>query len=133
MVDLPVFGRPTRLVWRNQWWPCQASRRRWVEQQPEIASARCALTTRAAPWATPQVGLHGRSGTEVADDPGSDWNTVMEPVDLYGTLLIDDPDRFDTLTDLGLDETLSAGRAGSGSSGDRPRSSTSAAASSPRL
>ena len=67
---------------------------------------RCALTTRAARWATSQVGRHGRSVAEVAMDLGCDWHTVMDAVALYGTPLIDDPDRFDTVTALGLDETL---------------------------
>ncbi len=58
--------------------------------------ARCALTTQAARWATLQVG----------DDLGCDWHTVMDAVELYGTPLIDDPNRFDTVTALGLDETL---------------------------
>jgi transposase len=81
-------------------------RRTWTGQHPEIASARCALTTRAARWATLQVGRHGRSVAEVADDLGCEWHTVMDAVELYGTPLIDDPNRFDTVTALGLDETL---------------------------
>lgn len=106
LVDLPVFGRPTRLVWCKQRWKCPSCRRTWTEQDPEIASSRCALTTRAARWVTRQVGDHGRSVQEVADDLGCDWHTVMDAVELYGTPLIDDPDRFDIVTALGLDETL---------------------------
>ena len=106
LVDLPVFGRPTRLVWRKRRWRCPTCGRTWTDQHPEIASARCALTTRAARWATMQVGRHGRSVAEVADDLGCDWHTVMDAVELYGTPLIDDPNRFDTVTALGLDETL---------------------------
>jgi predicted dinucleotide-binding enzyme len=61
LVDLPVFGRPARLVWCKQRWKCPACGRTWTEQDPQIASARWALTTRAARWATRQVGRHGRS------------------------------------------------------------------------
>src|SRR5512133_2920709 len=68
LVDLPVFGRPARLVWRKQRWRCPTWRRTWTEQDPQIASARCAMTTRAARWATLQVGRHGRSVAEVATD-----------------------------------------------------------------
>src|SRR5690606_33115421 len=85
---------------------CPVCGRTWTEQDPQIASARCALTTRAARWATLQVGRHGRSVAEAADDLGCDWHTVMDAVEPYGTPLIDDPDRFDTVTALGLDETL---------------------------
>jgi hypothetical protein len=59
LVDLPAFGRPARLVRRKHHWRCPVCRRTWTDQQPEIASARCALTTRAARWATLQLGHHG--------------------------------------------------------------------------
>jgi len=59
LVDLPVFGRRTRLVWRKQRWRCTSCGRCWCDDDPEIASARCALTTRAARWVTLQVGRHG--------------------------------------------------------------------------
>jgi transposase len=108
LVDLPVFGRPARLVWRKQRWRCRTCRRAWTEQDPQIASARCAMTTRAARWATVQVGRHGRSVAEVAADLGCDWHTVMDAVALYGTPLIDDPARFGTVSAVGLDETLFA-------------------------
>jgi transposase len=108
LVDLPVFGRSARLVWRKQRWRCPTCRRAWTEQDPEIASARCAMTTRAARWATVQVGRHGRSVAEVAGDLGCDWHTVMEAVVVYGTPLIDDPHRFGAVSAVGLDETLFA-------------------------
>jgi len=44
-VDLPVFGRPTRLVWRKQRWRCTTCGRCWCDDDPEIATTRCALTT----------------------------------------------------------------------------------------
>lgn len=75
---------------------------------PAIASTRCSLTTRAAKWATVQVGFHGRSVSEVAADLGCDWHTVMAAVVVYGTPLIDDPDRIGDVTAIGLDETLFA-------------------------
>ena len=56
LIDLPVFGRPARLVWRKQRWRCLACRRAWTDQDPQIASSGCAMTTRAARWATVQVG-----------------------------------------------------------------------------
>ena len=108
LVDLPVFGRPARLVWRKQRWRCSSCRRSSTGQDPRIASSRCAMTTRAARWATVQVGRHGRSVAEVAADLGCDWHTVMDAVTVYGTLLIDDPARFGTVTAVGLDETLFA-------------------------
>jgi transposase len=108
LVDLPVFGRPARLVWRKQRWRCPACRRTWTEQDPEIASSRCAITTRAARWATVQVPHHGRTVAEVAADLDCDWHTVMDAVVIYGTPLIEDPHRFGPVTAVGLDETLFA-------------------------
>jgi transposase len=65
LVDLPVFGRAARLVWRKQRWRCVTCGQTWTEQHPEIASTRCALTTRAGRWATLQVGRRGRTVAEV--------------------------------------------------------------------
>jgi hypothetical protein len=79
-----------------------------TEQDPEIASSRCAIITRAARWATVQVGRHGRTVAEVAADLKCDWHTVMDAVVVYGTPLIEDPHRFGVVTVVGLDETLFA-------------------------
>jgi len=108
LVDLPVFGRPARLVWRKQRWRCPTCRQARTEQDPQIASSRCAMTTRAARWATIQVGRHGRTVSEVAADLDCDWHTVMDAVVVYGTPLIEDPDRFGAVAAVGLDETLFA-------------------------
>jgi transposase len=108
LVDLPVFGRPARLLWRKQRWRCVGCGRCWTDEDPEIGSPRCALTTRAARWATFQVGRHGRAVSEVAEDLGCDWHTVMNAVVLFGEELIADPDRIGAVTAIGLDETLFA-------------------------
>lgn len=107
-VDLGVFGRPARLVWRKQRWRCSACGSCWCDENPEIATSRCALTTRAARWATVQVGRHGRAVADVARDLGCGWHTVMDAVVAVGEQLIDHPDRIGTVTALGLDETLFA-------------------------
>ena len=109
LVDLPVFGRPARLVWRKHRWACPDSScpvGSWTEQEPRIAAARLALTDRAGRWVTFQVGKHGRTVNEVAQDLGCDWHTVNDAVIAYGTALIDDEDRIGDVEALGLDETL---------------------------
>ena len=111
LIDLPVFGRPTRLVWDKQRWRCpnpSCAVITWTERDPRVASSRCQLTTRAARWATLQVGRHGRAVSEVAEDLACDWHTVMAAVVIYGELLIADPYRFGDVTAVGLDETLFA-------------------------
>ena len=108
LVDLPVFGRPARLVWRKQRWRCTDCGRCWCDENAEIGAARCALTTRAARWSTLQVGRNGRAVSDVARDLGCGWHTVMDAVVIIGEQLIDHPDRIGAVTALGLDETLFA-------------------------
>ena len=91
LVDLAVFGRPARLAWSKQRWRCPSSSCAvvtWSEHDPTIASERSALTTRAARWATRQVGKHGRAVSEVADDLACDWHTVNDAVMLFGQVLM---------------------------------------------
>jgi DNA-directed RNA polymerase subunit RPC12/RpoP len=79
LVDLPVFGRRARLVWRKRRWCCPNSScpvGSWTQQAPSIASPRLGLTDRAGRWATFQVGAHGRTVSEVAADLGCDSHTA---------------------------------------------------------
>ena len=62
LVDLPAFGRPTRLLWHKRRWSCPASVCRvgsFTEQAATIAPTRGVLTDRASRWATVQVGRSG--------------------------------------------------------------------------
>ncbi len=49
-----------------------------------IAAKNCLLTTRAAKWATVQVG-GGRTVSEVAAELTCDWHTVNDAVTTYGS------------------------------------------------
>jgi len=63
------------------------------------------LTTRAAKWATVQVGT-GRTVKEVAEELACDWHTVNDAVTTYGTALLEaDRKRLNQTTAIGLDET----------------------------
>ena len=108
LVDLPAFGRPTRLWWRKHRLVCRAKcglpSRMWTDDR--IAHARQAMTTRAGRWATVQVGRNGRTVAEVARELGCDWHTVNDTVIAYGTPLVDDPGRIGAVTALGVDEIL---------------------------
>jgi transposase len=111
-VDLPCFGRPTRLCWHKRRFRCpepECPKLSWSEEDPRIASPRMAMTARAGRWVTIQVGRFARSVSEVADDLGCDWHTVNDAVLAYGEVLVDqDSDRYGTITALGLDEVLFA-------------------------
>ena len=110
LVDLPCFGRPTRLAWRKFRWSCPNDAcpvGTFTEHAPMIAAARLVMTDRAGRWVTEQVGRNGRTVAEVARELDCDWHTIMDTVIAYGTPLVDgDPDRIGNVSALGLDETL---------------------------
>jgi transposase len=107
-VDLPVFGTPMHLAWRKHRMRCPdpcCPRRSWVLGDHRIAAKGCLLTTRAAKWATVQVG-GGRTVSEVAADLACDWHTVNDAVCTYGAaLLAADRKRLTKTRAIGLDET----------------------------
>lgn len=107
-VDLPVYGSPMRLGWRKHRMCCpdaQCPRGSWVLGDHRIAAKSCLLTTRAAKWATVQVGT-GRTVSEVAGELDCDWHTVNDAVTTYGEALLDaDRKRLNKTTAIGLDET----------------------------
>jgi len=107
-VDLPVFGTPMRLAWRKHRMRCpddSCPRRSWVLSDHRIAAKNCLLTTRAAKWATVQVG-GGRTVSEVAAELACDWHTVNDSVTTYGEALVAaDRKRLNRTTAIGLDET----------------------------
>ena len=109
LVDLPCFGRPTRLVWHKHRWRCpdpDCEAASWTAEDPAIAAPRMAMTDRAGRWSCEQVGRLGRSVAEVARELDCDWHTVNDAVVAYGAALVDDPDRIGAVAALGLDETL---------------------------
>ncbi len=110
LVDLRAFDqtvilRVIRTRWRCPRFRCGVGS--WTIEHPAIAPAGHRLTTRAARWATEQVGRCGRSVNEVAMELGADWHTVNTPVISYGAALLDaDVDRIGVVHALSLDETL---------------------------
>ena len=75
---------------------------------------RLAITDRAGRWVTLQVGRHGRSVSEVAEDLGCGWHAVMDAVIAYGEEPIDHPDRFADVEALGLAGLALSRRRGGG-------------------
>ena len=107
-VDLPVYGTPMRLGWKKHRMRCPnaaCTKRSWVLRDHRIAAKNCLLTTRAAKWATTQVGT-GRTVKEVAEELACDWHTVNDAVTTYGQALLEaDRKRLNQTTAIGLDET----------------------------
>jgi transposase len=81
-VDLPCFGRPTRLVWHKHRLACHntlCAMVSWTLEGTRIAAPRMLLTDRAGRWVTEQVGRHGRTVNEVATEVACDSQTVIAP------------------------------------------------------
>ncbi len=113
LVDLPAFDqrvvlRVIRTRWRCPVLGCGIGS--WTVEHLAVAPAGHRLRTRAARWATEQVGRWGRSVSEVADALGTDWHTVNDAVVAYGEALVGaDTDRIGVVRVLSLDETLFMG------------------------
>jgi transposase len=107
-VDLPVFGTPMRLTWKKHRLRCvhdDCLQGSWVLRDHRIAAKNCLLTTRAAKWATQQVGT-GRTVLEVAKELNCDWHTINDAVTTYGEALLEaDKKRLNRTSAVGLDET----------------------------
>jgi transposase len=110
LIDLPLYGRASRLVWHKRRFVCvdaDCEMGSFTEEDDRICAPRQVLTTRAGRWATVQVGRRARSVAEVAADLGCDWHTVNEAVVSWGQALLDaDTERVGAVSALGLDEVL---------------------------
>jgi transposase len=105
--DLSCFGRPARLVWRKRRWRCpdrDCDARTWTEGSEHV-DAQAVITRRAGMEACRQVGELARPVSQVADEFGVCWWTVMNAVIEHGSPLVDDPDRIGRVRHLGVDET----------------------------
>ena len=75
LVDLPCFGKCTRLIWHKRRWQCpdtDCTNGSWTEEDDRIAGSRLGMTDRAGRWATGQVGRCARSVSEVSKELGCD-------------------------------------------------------------
>jgi transposase len=105
--DLACFGRPARLVWRKRRWRCvdaDCDAKTWTETVEHV-SPRAVMTRRAGVEACRQVGANARPVSQVADELGVCWWTVMAAVIEHGTPLVEDPNRVGPVDKLGVDET----------------------------
>lgn len=105
--DLPIAGRPVRLVWTKRVWRCadpDCATKTWSETS-ELIPPRASLTARAGVEICRRVGEDADSVAEVARAFGVGWHTAMAAVRSHGEALVDDPDRLGGPSTLGLDET----------------------------
>lgn len=105
--DLACFGRPVRLRVLKRRWRCPepgCETKTWTEIHPGLP-ARHVMTRRAGFETARQVGELARPVSQVADEFGVCWDTVMTAVRIHGTPLVDDPNRVGVVAQLGVDET----------------------------
>jgi transposase len=83
--DLPMGGRPVRLVWRKRRWRCRdgdCETKTFNESSPLIENG--ALSRRAAVEICRLVGEEGRSVAEVARSFGVGWHAAWSAVWRHG-------------------------------------------------
>lgn len=102
--DLPVSGRPVRLVWKKRRWRCadpDCAGRSFTETSELVEGC---LTTRVASEICRLVGEEGRSVAQVARSFGVGWHRAWAAVERHGRPLVDDPRRLHGVRALGIDE-----------------------------
>ena len=105
--DLPVAGRPVRVVWAKRLWRCcepACAVATWSEESDQIAP-RAVLTERARQEICRQVGLECQSVAAVARSFGVTWHTAMAAVRDHGRPRVDHLARLGAPAAIGLDET----------------------------
>ena len=105
--DLPAFNRRVRRLWSKRRFACpdpDCPEQTFTERSAELPDRRV-LSARAGRECTRAVGQEARSVASLARWLGVSWATVTAAVRDYGTALIDDPDRLEQVSSLGIDET----------------------------
>ncbi len=104
--DLPVAARPAVLVWHKRRWrypdpDCDMTT--WSETCSEIAP-RASLTARARARLAEMVNVGGDSIAAAAAAFGVGWHTAHQAVIEHSHPAVDDPDRLEGVTAIGVDE-----------------------------
>jgi transposase len=105
--DLPLAGRPVRLVWAKRLWRCAEATcpvRTWTEDCDEIGP-RAVLTERARAEICRRVGPAQHSVAQAARDFGVSWHSAMAAVRDHGRPRVDHLARLGAPSAVGLDET----------------------------
>jgi transposase len=104
--DLPIAGRPTVLVWAKRRWRCvdpDCSVSTWSETSDQIV-ARVVLSERARTRLAHMVNVEGFSIAAAAAEFGVGWHCANQAVAAHTDPVVDDPDRLEGVTAIGVDE-----------------------------
>jgi transposase len=102
--DLPIGGRPVRLLWRKRRWICADGDCPAMSFTESSALVAGCLTTRASAEICRLVGEEGQSVASVARFFGVGWHRAWSAVERHGRPLVDDPRRRPKVRALGVDE-----------------------------
>jgi hypothetical protein len=105
LAHVPLGWRPTILHLRVRRYECTSCGRIWRQDTSAAAAARGKLSRHAVLWALKSLVVDRLSIARIADGLGVSWHTANNAVLAAGQeLLIADPDRFDGVRVLGVDE-----------------------------
>jgi transposase len=106
--DIPAFGAPVELVWRQRRYRCAepACPVSGFSEDHPLAAARAKLTARAAWWAISCIQRDNASVASLARRLGVDWHTVWVAIAPLLAELADDPARLAGVEVLGVDEHI---------------------------
>lgn len=106
LVDVPCFGRPTKIVWSKRTWSCAepACATGGFTETAALAGPRALLTLRACWWAVNQIRREHASVHGLARQLGVAWRTVWRSVKPLLEEMAADPSRFEGVERLGVDE-----------------------------
>jgi hypothetical protein len=101
----PLGWRPTTLEVTVRRYRCTGCGRVWRQDTSRAAEPRAKLSRRALRWALEGLVVQHLTVARVAEALAVSWNTANGAVLAEGRrVLIDDPDRFDGVTAIGVDE-----------------------------
>lgn len=112
LIDIPCFGRPTRIHWWARTWRClePSCPTSSFPETCTIAEPRARLTVRACWWAVGQIRFEQASGRGSAANSaavgGQSGATSNRCWKRWPTTIPDDDARFDSVTILGVDEHI---------------------------
>ena len=101
----PLGWRPTTLVVTVRRYRCVGCGHVWRQDTSKAAEPRAKLSRRGLRWALEGIVVQHLTVARVAEGLGVAWNTANDAVLAEGRrVLINDPQRFDGVTAIGVDE-----------------------------
>jgi len=101
----PLGWRPTTLLVTIRRYRCAGCAHVWRQDTRKAAAPRAKLSRRGLRWALEGIVVQHLTVARVAEGLAVSWNTANNAVLVEGKrVLIDDPDRFDGVKVIGVDE-----------------------------